>query len=209
MQLDIEKFDAIIFDFGGIIINIDYQLTVGAFSKLGFNNFDSWYSQAKQHSLFDELEKGKISTQFFFDEIRKASQLNLEDSQIEQAWNELLLNLPISRIKKLISLKNRHKLFLLSNTNAIHTKAFSAQIEQIFGWQKFRNLFDGFYLSHEIGMRKPSAEIFEFVVNTNRLNKNSTLFIDDSYQHLVGAKSIGLQTFLAKQNIFFEADITV
>jgi putative hydrolase of the HAD superfamily len=195
MQINLEKYDTLIFDFGGVIINIDYNLSVKAFEKLGFNGFDNWYSQAEQHKLFDDLETGKIGAYGFYNEVRRISKLDLTNNQIEEAWNALLLNLPEQRISILEKLSQSHQLFLLSNTNEIHANSFSNQIENMYGWNNFKNLFEKVYLSHEINLRKPNLDIFEFVINTHQLNTNRTLFIDDSKQHIDGAIEAGIDAY--------------
>jgi len=195
MQINLEKYDTLIFDFGGVIINIDYNLSVKAFEKLGFNGFDNWYSQAEQHKLFDDLETGKIGADGFYNEVRRISKLDITNNQIEEAWNALLLNLPEQIISILEKLSQSHQLFLLSNTNEIHANSFSNQIENMYGWNNFKNLFEKVYLSHEINLRKPNLDIFEFVINTHQLNTNRTLFIDDSKQHIDGAIKAGIDAY--------------
>lgn len=189
------KYETLILDFGGVLYNIDYTLSVKQFNELGFENFDKWYSQAKQHSLFDLLETGKVSEEEFYNEVRKISQINLSDQQIENAWNALLIDLPDSRIQLLHELSKHYNLILLSNTNCIHAKAFLQEIDLKYGWERFRSPFNCIYLSHEIGFRKPTAEAFEYVVNENSLQKEKVLFVDDSIQHIEGAKSFGIDGY--------------
>lgn len=188
----------IIFDFGGVILNIDYTLTEKAFAELGLTDFDKIYSQATQKDLFDRLETGRISPAAFREEIRKYIG-KATDEQIDKAWNAMLLDLPEERITLLDKLKNTHRIFLLSNTNEIHYKAFTAYMQEKFKRDIFSEVFEKAYVSHKINMRKPDAEIFEFVVRENGLNKTETLFIDDSIQHIEGAKKVGLNAlFLEK-----------
>jgi glucose-1-phosphatase len=94
-----------------------------------------------------------------------------------------------------------YTIFLLSNTNQIHYRFFSEQINKSYGWQKFCSLFNTAYFSHEIGMRKPDAEIFEYVLSKHSLQKHETLFIDDSIQHIHTANSLQINTIHLTQNI--------
>ena len=109
----------------------------------------------------------------------------------------MLLDLPEKRLALLLSLKSKYKLFLLSNTNAIHIKAISNQLGNT-QWKDFCNLFDKMYLSHEIGVRKPSIEAFQFILKQQKLNPNEVLFIDDSPQHIEGAKKLGINCYHLK-----------
>ncbi|MBI4930958.1 MAG: HAD family phosphatase [Bacteroidetes bacterium] len=189
----------IIFDFGGVILNIDYKLTEDAFAKLGVKDFDRIYSQTTQKELFDVFEKGLITPADFRKEIRKFIYNDVSDSQIDKAWNSMLLDLPAERVQLLDKLKTKYRTFLLSNTNQIHCDTFSGYMQKQLGRDIFSGAFEKTYFSHKINMRKPDVEIFEFVLKENNLRKEETLFIDDSIQHIEGAKKMGLNTvFLEK-----------
>jgi putative hydrolase of the HAD superfamily len=192
----------IIFDFGGVILNIDYKLTETAFARLGLTDFAGIYSQASQKDLFDRLETGRIMPAEFREKIRKYIGA-ASDEQIDSAWNAMLLDLPEERIILLDKLKKKYRIFLLSNTNEIHFAAFSAYMKCKFKRDIFFEVFEKAYVSHEMKMRKPDAEIFEFVVRENNLLKEETLFIDDSIQHIEGAKKAGLNA------IFLEPGKTI
>lgn len=197
MQID-ASIRNIIFDFGGVILNIDYRLTEQAFAQLGLKDFDTIYSQATQKELFDVFEKGLISPAEFRTEIRKFIR-EASDSQIDHAWNSMLLDLPKERVVLLDRLRKTHRLFLLSNTNEIHFTAFTSYMKDRFKRDIFSEVFEKAYVSHQVKMRKPDAEIFEFVIAQHGLKKEETLFIDDSIQHIEGAKKVGLNTvFLEK-----------
>lgn len=184
----------IIFDLGGVILNIDYKLTAKAFEKLGFHNFDDTYSQQKQLGLFDDLETGKISKKGFLDQIKAYLPGHVTDKDITSAWNAMLLNLPKERVKHLNTLKHKYRIFLLSNTNQIHEEAFSKLILKENGIHSFDEIFERVYYSHKIGFRKPNKDCFQYVMESNKLNPNETLFVDDSIQHVEGANKLGIKT---------------
>lgn len=194
MPINLNKYKNIIFDLGGVIINIDYTLAAKAFEKLGVENFDALYSQAHQSNLFDLFEKGKISAAEFRNEIRTRCNKNLSEQQIDTAWNAMLLDLPEERLKLLASLKKTHRLFLLSNTNEIHMAFINNYLQKTYGIPDLSGCFEKMYLSYEVGMRKPDAEIFEFVLSQNKLDPSQTLFIEDSIQHIETAKRLSIQT---------------
>ena len=186
---------SIIFDLGAVILNIDYQLTKIAFEKLGIDHFDKLFSKATQSSLFDRFEKGGLGEAAFRDELNTTAGTTLTDEQIDGAWNSMLLNLPENRLKLLEQLSKTYPLFLLSNTNSIHIRAFTAYIDKAYGMDRFSKNFKKIYFSNEIGMRKPDAEIFLHVINEQGLTPSATLFIDDSPQHIEGAKKCGINAY--------------
>jgi len=194
MAIDLKEIKNIIFDLGGVILNIDYNLTAKAFKNIGFTDFNTFYSQQKQADLFDQLETGKISSSQFTDVIQSNFATKTSKSDIISAWNQMLLDLPQERIELIRELAKNYKVFLLSNTNSIHYEAFTKIIEKGYETDLFKNLFVKTYYSHEIGLRKPNKDCFEYVLVQNNLKAIETLFIDDSEQHLIGAKSIGLAT---------------
>lgn len=195
MIIDVNNYKNIIFDLGGVILNIDYTLTEKAFSKIGINDFKTLFSQAQQTQLFDNYEKGFISSNDFRSKLKKYLLKNTTDNEIDTAWNAMLLNLPQERIELLNKFKQTHRTFLLSNTNDIHIKAFNSYLKKEFKLADLSSLFEKMYLSYEIGMRKPDAEIFEFVLKENDLKSSETLFIDDSIQHIATAKKLGITTY--------------
>lgn len=186
----------IIFDLGGVLYNLNYQLTIDAFNRLGGGNFAEIYSQQRQRDLFDRLEKGEISVPAFCDELRLLTGWEMTNDQIAHAWNAMLLGIPPHRVQLLEKIRSRYRLFLLSNTNEIHLAAVTRHLEETFGYGRFSAIFENLYYSHRVGMRKPDCEIFEYVLAENRLVASETLFIDDSVQHVEGAKKTGLNAFL-------------
>ena len=191
-----QKIETIIFDLGGVILNIDYNLTSKAFAKAGVKNFDEMYSQAEADDLFRHLEAGKISEDSFYKELNKKAGLNLSAKEIEKAWNSMLLTFREESLEFLKKISSRYKIFLLSNTNHIHLK----ELENIYHHKPrefaFEKYFNKAYYSCEMGLRKPNRDIYDFVLQENNLDPEKTLFIDDSIQNVEAAKLSGLQTIL-------------
>ena len=202
-MLDLKGVKNIIFDLGGVILNVDYNLTATAFKEIGVTNFDEIYSQAKQNQVFNSLETGDLSPEEFRDYIKDILP-GLIDRDIDNAWNAMLLDLPKKRITTLKNLKQRYRLFLLSNTNTIHITAFRKIISASFDENIFDAIFEKQYYSSEIGLRKPNFDCFQFVLEENKLLASETLFIDDSVQHVEGASKLGIKT----HHIIPEEDIT-
>ena len=183
---------AIIFDLGAVILNINYQNTIDAFTKLGVQNASTFYSKKVQTDLFNQIETGEITAEEFLITLQRETN-KATINQVRDAWNTLLLDMPNDRLELIKALKSKYRVYLLSNTNSIHIDAFKKQLG-IVKWQEFTKLFDKMYLSHEVGMRKPNAEIFEHILAEQKLKAEEVFFIDDSPQHIEGAKKIGIQS---------------
>ena len=197
-------YDTIMLDLGGVLIDVDYHASARAFASLGFKDFDALYSKAKQDRLFDGFETGDLSPAQFRDRIRQLSEEPLTDAAIDHCWNAMLGSIPPERIDLIKRLKERYQVLLLSNTNAIHVPAFEAIVAKENGITDFKGLFDGAYYSCELCMRKPDPEIFKFVLDQNHADPKRTLFIDDSIQHVEGARKAGLHAEhldLAKEDV--------
>ena len=188
-----KNIDNIIFDLGNVILNIDYQNTIDAFEKIGVPDASIFYSKSSQLNIFNQLETGHISKQNFILEIQKFVP-KASASQIINAWNAILQDLPNERIEILKDIKDKFSIFLLSNTNTIHIEKIIDKLGEK-KYEEFYNLFDKVYYSHEVKLRKPNADIFKLVIKENCLSIMNTLFIDDSIQHIESAKKIGLKTY--------------
>ena len=197
----------IIFDLGGVILNIDYKRPQEEFKKLGIKDVETLYSKQNQVELFDLLETGKISEKEFVQKIKKSSDLEISDSEIITAWNSILLEFPLRRLQILQQLQLHYNIYLLSNTNEIHEKAFNEMLKIQCGYPSLALFFDRVYLSHRVGLRKPDPKIFELVINENNLKIEETLFMDDSLQHIESASKLGLKTIHIKDNMTMENDI--
>ena len=197
----------IIFDLGGVLINLNYQLTRKAFEDLGVANFNDLYTQHHANPLFEQLEVGAIDPDKFYNQLREATGLTLNNSQIETAWNAMLLDFPIERLAWLDQIKNKYNIYLFSNTNAIHYKAFTriyAQTAPLVGLNpNFNHFFKTAYYSHTLKQRKPEVAAFEAVLQDSGLDAAQTLFIDDTISNIQGAQKAGLQT------LFLNGGLTV
>jgi putative hydrolase of the HAD superfamily len=197
----------IIFDLGGVLLNLNYQLTRIAFENIGVQDFDAFYTQHKANPLFENLEVGAIEPEVFYESLRKATGLTLSNAQLETAWNAMLLDFPTDRLQWLDQIKNKYNIYLFSNTNAIHYKAFTsiyAQTAPLIGLNpNFNHFFKEAHYSHTLGQRKPDVAAFDTVLSKSGLDPSQTLFIDDTISNIEGAQKAGLQT------IFLSGGLTV
>ncbi len=195
-SIDPLRYKAIIFDLGGVLLNIDYQKSKAAFETLGIKDFDAHFSQLSQSHLFDRFETGKISSASFRKELRKESEINCSDKELDHAWNAMLLDFPMQRLQLLEKLSKQLPLYLFSNTNEIHITQFKNKLNEWKIRDRFEAAFTNIYYSFEFSHRKPDPTSFETLLNENNLAASEILFIDDSPQHIEGANKTGLQTLL-------------
>ncbi|OQP65742.1 hypothetical protein A3860_14175 [Niastella vici] len=182
----------IIFDLGGVLLNLDVAQTRDAFIKLGLNQIDELFRIGHAESFFKDYEVGTISDEEF---VEKAQQLSLPGTTSDQviaAWNVMLLDFPVERVQLLNQLKNKYRLFLFSNTNAIHLLSFHKTYQDVYG-AAMDDLFERAYYSHLINQRKPDVAAFQYVINDSKLEAEETLFIDDALVNVEGARLAGLQ----------------
>jgi len=184
----------IIFDLGGVLLDIDTGRTNEAFAKLGVTDFKSNYSLQKADTLFDDLEKGKISEPEFYEGIRRISGLPLSDNDIRDAWNALILNFREESLQYLEQLKDRYSLYLLSNTNSIHYSAFQQSFKVQTGRPYFNDHFTKAWYSHLVGLRKPEKEIYNLALLDAGIIAEETLFIDDLLKNIEAAAALRINT---------------
>jgi FMN phosphatase YigB (HAD superfamily) len=190
------KINAIIFDLGGVIINLDIAATIAEFNKISNKPFEAIYTQLQQTPVFDLFDKGLISEPEFFNELKVAMEADLSDALMLNAWNAMLLDFPLHRLELLKQLKTKYRLFLLSNTNETHIREFEARLLESRGYQNLEPFFEKVYYSCRMGMRKPDTEIFTYVLKENQLIAEETLFIDDTIHHVEGASKTGIRAHL-------------
>lgn len=174
----------IIFDFGNVLLNLDESASYTELIKL----LDPEKSGDLEKSVFHPFEKGEISEDSFLNRLQRRSQQIYPAELYIKAWNAMLGDFPPIREKFLIDLRKNYKLYLLSNTNILHLRYVKNTLATENGIVDFDSLFfEKTYYSFEMGMRKPDAEIFEFVLNDSGLNAQETLFIDDKIENIESA----------------------
>ncbi|MBW0176637.1 HAD family phosphatase [Sediminibacterium sp.] len=184
----------ILFDLGGVFLDINYQLTEKAFIDLGITDFDQRFNQQFSNTLFEDLETGRIDPKTFYNRFRAETGTSLADEAIEKAWNALLLDFPPNRLEWLEAIGRKYPVYLYSNTNIIHYQCFMKMFEDTFEGKNFNQYFRRAYYSHELGLRKPYAASYTKIMELENLLPGETLFIDDTFKNINGAKEAGLQT---------------
>lgn len=191
----------IIFDYGGVILNINTDLIAVKLHEIGEKDVMALHKKLVEKDIYNKLETGEISDREFIEAIRGSMSVPATDQQIIDAWNALILDMPEKRIKMLQEVKENYRIFLLSNTNIIHYEHYRAQLENKFGFRSFDKIFEKAYFSHRLGMRKPGREIFDHVLKDADIEATESLFIDDTFINVEGASIAGMAGFYLRDGI--------
>lgn len=191
----------IIFDLGGVIINVDTSYTVLAFSQLGILNSREIFTLEKQADLCDKLEIGKITPEDFCRELVELTVNKVSYEDILRAWNAMLLDIPEERIEILKKVAKKYKIYLLSNTNPIHIQYINNLMLKTHKLT-LEDLFIKTYYSFEMGLRKADVRIFQHILDENNLAGAETLLVDDLESNILAAKDLGIQTLHVERNRF-------
>lgn len=180
----------LLFDFGDVFIDLDKGATLRMLSEKGLTGI-----RPEMYPVIYDYEKGKVSTEEF---LRKGMEYlpEIRRDDLITAWNAIILDFPQHRLDFIadLALKGSYRLFLFSNTNSLHLEKVIERMGST-RYSKFKSCFEGFYLSHEVGMRKPDPEAFEMVLYKNHLVPGETFFVDDTLEHIQSAGRLGLHTW--------------
>jgi epoxide hydrolase-like predicted phosphatase len=188
-----DKIKNYIFDFGGVLYDIDPEAAIMALSVLSLKS--ELFKTYDIHSYLNneiniQFEKGLISPDEFRMKLKKEYFIEADDVSFDEAFNKTLVKLKQGALSFCREIKSKGKLILLSNSNEIHYKLFSGECEDLF------RVFDKIYYSFMYGMRKPEPEFYKLVLDEMKLMPHETIFIDDSEQNLIPAEKLGMQTYL-------------
>lgn len=190
-----KQFDYIFFDFGNVIINIDFELTYRAFDQLLGSQSTKVMAQWAEQKFHQKIETEPYTALEMADVLNGfGAQLTAE--QVKYAWNALLLDIPPKRIELLEKLSKQYPLFLLSNTNLVHIDHIFSNLEKQYGTNPLTPLFNKMYLSYEIGHIKPNIGIYQYVIDDLNVDPAKCIFFDDLQENLDGAAQLGFQTQL-------------
>lgn len=185
----------IIFDMGGVLVGLDVQRCVDAFTKLGAGKIAHYVQDHLTEDLFFDIETGSINQKQFCDHVRSVSDCLVPDEDIVWAWNQLLTGIPDIKKERLLQLHQKgYHLFLLSNTNVMH---WTFSVREFFNDGKYtvNDYFEKCFLSYQMHLVKPSEAIFRTVLQQTGICPSETVFIDDTKVNLEGAARLGLKTF--------------
>jgi putative hydrolase of the HAD superfamily len=193
-QINKNSISNIIFDWGGVITELDFSQPVKKFQELGFDNFLEYFKNSPEDNLLIDLEIGKITTEVFKKKIRKFLKDDISDEMIEDAWNSVLTVTPEPRIELIKRLGKNFNLYLFSNTNAIHVNYYNNKLRKEQNVDH-SSIFKKVYYSHEFGLRKPDVRFYKSMLNDSAMQPEESLFIDDLEVNIDTAVSLGINSF--------------
>lgn len=200
-----KKVKTIIFDLGGVLIDYSLERSVEQFRKLGYREMDKLINPYRQSGVLLELEKGEAPPQALYDEIDRSVGRHVDPRAIDAALCSFLIDIPDYKLDMLLDLKRRgYELFMLSNTNPIMMNYMK---EGVFRKQGLGigDYFDRLFLSYEMGLVKPYPEIFRRMIDLTGIVPGQTLFIDDSPENAATGRSLGFDTYEARQHEDFRS----
>ncbi len=199
----------VLFDLGGVLLNLDISRTEAAFEGLVGNRalHRKLYTRLVEEGFLEDFERGAVDTEGFTKKMQQINPYTIMPAQVHAAWSAMLLDFPVERLDLLQRLKNAgYRIFLLSNINTIHLRDVYEIVKLQHGLDAadFDAIFERAYYSHQIKRRKPDVETYQFVCEDAQISPNDTLFIDDNAQNIIGAQRAGLLSHLHATNSSLE-----
>ena len=181
----------IIFDLGGVLLNINPLLSLMEFERISGIDQNELTKRLLSEHIFEKFDTGSLNPAQFRSELCRIMNTEVSDSEIDKAWNFLLLDFPLPRVELLKQLRKNYRIFLLSNTNSIHFDHYTHDFYEKYGIRMV-DLFDRIFVSHEIGIHKPDAGVYMHVLENAQINASETIFIDDSIANIEAAALLGI-----------------
>ena len=187
------KIRNIVFDLGGVLVDLDFKAAINGLQKAGFANVKEQLQAFDREGIFQKFELGEMSADEFRSAIRENSTVSLTDEEVDDLWNAMLLEVPREKLELILHLRGKYMVYLLSNTNSIH---WDYVCKNAFNYRGFRvnDYFEETFLSYEMHLAKPDKAIFEKVLEEANLLPEETLFIDDSETNCKAASELGIHT---------------
>jgi HAD superfamily hydrolase (TIGR01509 family) len=190
----------ILFDLGGVILDIDVSATLKRFLDLGFPASLLQYPMNMNTDLFFRYETGKIGTEAFRNELRKTAGVTVSDEELDEAWRAMIVRIPPERARLIERLGERYDLYMLSNTSPLHAPVFERMYFEAAG-NPIDSVFKGLYYSYRIGWHKPDREAWEYVISHAGINPGETLFLDDNIHNIKASQELGFRAIHIHERI--------
>lgn len=192
----------LIFDFGGVLINLDKEACVSRYKQLGVSNVDKLLDNYIQSGVFLQFEQGEISLAEFHDKVRQLSGHNISDKDIDDAFCAFLLDIPDKKMQKIKQLRSKYRIVMLSNTNELHFPMNSGKL--VVGDYLISDYFDHCYLSFQMHLSKPDSRIFQALLENEKVLAEECLFLDDGPQNIAAAQKMGFNCFLVENGLWVD-----
>ncbi len=194
MSKQLEGIEAVIFDFGEVIIELDYPRVISGFSEVANKNVNEIHELVVTAPILKEFEINKISPAEFRAGVNDLLGMSLDDATFDATWNLMLKNLPKGRMDLLADVSERFDTYILSNSNVIHEKAYNQMIMDVTGKRNLHEFVNKAYFSQDIGLRKPGKECYQYVIDEIGQDPGKLLFLDDRIDNIEGARNCGINT---------------
>ena len=197
MDKEIQIIENIVFDFGGVLLDIDYQKTYDALAKILNIEFDLEALPNDVKQVMDDFEKGAVSKETFIWNLQRQAQGVVPHGyDIIRAWNAMLIGWNPLKFEFLLQLRAKYKVYLLSNTNELHLEWVMKDLKNNHQIEQFDEVFfDQTFYSHIEGFKKPDVNFYHHVTQKASLDPTKTIFIDDLWPNIQGAKEAGWHTY--------------
>ncbi|MEM6815212.1 MAG: HAD family phosphatase [Bacteroidota bacterium] len=185
--------DAIIFDFGNVLIDLDYPRIIQEFKKVATKNQDNIRKLIMNSKVMMKFETGEIGPERFRASVNKILGMDLSEDNFDQIWNSMLKSITKERMDKVLKIRDKFDTYILSNSNILHEIAFEEMVMDATGKLSIREYVKKTYFSHEVGMRKPNRDIYEFVIEDINNYASRMLFLDDRLDNIEAARAVGMK----------------
>jgi epoxide hydrolase-like predicted phosphatase len=181
---------ALLFDLGGVVFDVDFQKVFKSWASLSSLDEVQIKSRFKMDEPYQQHERGTIDACTYFDHLRSTLQLTGSDSQILEGWNSIFGAEITESLDAIDQVQDKIPSYGFTNTNRVH------QIYWEHHFPRIQDTFDKIFISSEIGLRKPDAAAFEYILDEISIKPEEMLFFDDTVENTEGAKKLGIQTVL-------------
>lgn len=194
MSQQLNGIEGVIFDFGEVIIELDYPRVISGFAKAAKKNTDEIRELVVTAPILRDFEVSKTTPKEFRAGVNELLGMSLEEEGFDSIWNSMLKNLPKERMDILSDVASRFNTYILSNSNVIHEAAYNQMIREVTGKPNLHAFVTKAYFSQDIGLRKPGSECYQFVIDDIGIDSDKLLFLDDRLDNIEGAQACGLKT---------------
>ena len=188
---------AIIFDMGGVLVDLDMDACRNAFKyDLGFDEIEQILDPCHQKGIIGDLEEGRVSGDEFRDYVIAGSRPGVTREDVDQAFYKILVGIAPYKIDMLRKLSEKYDIYMLSNNNEVAIVRSREMFEEA-GFS-MNSDFKKCYLSYQMKMLKPSEGFYKAVMSDIGLPASEMVFVDDSQRNVDAAVAAGLPAIYYK-----------
>lgn len=189
------KIKNIVFDLGGVLIDLSHDQAVRRFEEIGVVDAAQLLDPYEQKGIFLEVENGMITADEYCQKLREHTGKDLSCEEIKHAWLGFIVDVPQYKLDHLLKLREHYNVYLLSNTNPIIQEGWARTDQFSAAGRPIGDYFDKMYTSYEVGVTKPDRKIFDYMIADSGLIPSETLFVDDAKSNVEVGRSLGFQTY--------------